>query len=54
MDRGVLSKKSNYYFSKMAIGTIPEKNSKEGGGFEDLKFLGSILKKYNVEIPEVN
>ena len=53
MDRWLSSKKSNYYFSSMATGSIPEKNPNRGR-VEDLKFLGGILKKYNVEIPEVN
>ena len=37
----------------MATGSIPEKNPNRRT-VEDLKFLGDILKKYNVEILEVN
>ena len=53
MNRWVSSKKSNYYFSSMATGSIPEKNPNRGR-VNDLKFLGGIFKKYNAEIPEVN
>ena len=53
MGRRVSSKKSNYSFSSMAIGAISEKIPNKGVD-EDITFLRGILKKYNVEISEVN
>ena len=44
MGRWVSSKKSNYYFSSMAIGAISEKNSKQGGGWKTWHFWGVYWK----------